>query len=214
MSKPIIMFDMDGTLLDLSYDNFLWNNHIPLCYAQQHQLPLEVAHQYLNELYVQYRHTLFWYSTQFWSEKLELDIMQIHHHFAHKIKLRSGCLTLLSELKDKGYECWLVTNADLKNLSLKLELTPLRPYFKHIISSESLKYPKEDPLFWTKLHHLYPFCKSKSVFIDDTHQVLKTAQNFGLNKLFTITQPSSEDLPNHQSHFPVLHHLTDLMLHL
>ncbi len=29
MNETIIMFDMDGTLLDLAFDQFIWNEHLP-----------------------------------------------------------------------------------------------------------------------------------------------------------------------------------------
>ena len=34
--KPIAMFDMDGTLLDLAFDDFIWNECLPERHAQVH----------------------------------------------------------------------------------------------------------------------------------------------------------------------------------
>lgn len=39
MSK-IVMFDIDGTLLDLAFDDFIWNECLPKRHAEIHQLPL------------------------------------------------------------------------------------------------------------------------------------------------------------------------------
>ena len=33
-----VLLDMDGTLLDLHFDNFFWMQHIPRVYAQTHDL--------------------------------------------------------------------------------------------------------------------------------------------------------------------------------
>lgn len=38
-----VLLDMDGTLLDLHFDNFFWLEYLPLRYAEQHSLPLPVA---------------------------------------------------------------------------------------------------------------------------------------------------------------------------
>ena len=45
MSK-IIMFDMDGTLLDLAFDDFIWNECLPKRHAEIHQLPLDQSQKH------------------------------------------------------------------------------------------------------------------------------------------------------------------------
>ena len=46
-----VLFDMDGTLLDLHYDNYFWNCHLPQHYAALHQLPVAEAVDLLLEKY-------------------------------------------------------------------------------------------------------------------------------------------------------------------
>jgi putative hydrolase of the HAD superfamily len=41
LQQPIAMFDMDGTLLDLAFDDFIWNQCLPERHAQVHQCSLE-----------------------------------------------------------------------------------------------------------------------------------------------------------------------------
>ena len=38
-----VLLDMDGTLLDLNFDNHFWKEFVPLRYAQQHGLSQEEA---------------------------------------------------------------------------------------------------------------------------------------------------------------------------
>ena len=33
-----VMFDMDGTLLDLHFDNYFWQHLLPLTYAEQNRI--------------------------------------------------------------------------------------------------------------------------------------------------------------------------------
>lgn len=205
------MFDMDGTLLDLAYDDFIWNTVVPNELIKIHTIPPNKIKETLYKQYTEYQNTLSWYSTAFWSSTLHIDILQLHRLHALLIKPREGCYELLSELNRRGHECWLVTNADLANLNLKLENTLLRPYFKHIISSESIGYPKEHKEFWVKVNHQYPFSTENSVFIDDTDRVLKQAQQYGFKHIWMISQPSSQsDVKNHLP-YPSINALTDLI---
>lgn len=211
-----VFFDMDGTLLDLAFDDFIWNQHIPEVYANTYQKPIFEVHQYLQALYHQHRHTLNWYSTQFWTQELGLDVLAIHQQYKDQVQPRVGCFELLKTLQNKNYECWLVTNADTQNLSMKLENVGLRPYFKHIISSETIGFPKEDIRFWETLENQYKFTRQKCAFVDDTEAVLDQAKNFGLGKLFIIPQPSSKATSRFLEHsqYHTLHHLRELPQHL
>ena len=42
-----VLLDVDGTLLDLHYDNFVWDQRVPEAYADLKQLPLPNAKQQL-----------------------------------------------------------------------------------------------------------------------------------------------------------------------
>ena len=42
-----VLLDMDGTLLDLHFDNHFWLTHVPKCYAEKHDMPYDEAHKHL-----------------------------------------------------------------------------------------------------------------------------------------------------------------------
>ena len=214
--QPIAMFDMDGTLLDLAFDDFIWNHCLPERHAQVHQCGLEQSQQTLFQFYQQHKHTLSWYSSAYWTAKVGVDVLQLQYEHREKIAARAGCHQLLERLKAKGYRCWLLTNADQAGLQLKLENVELSPYFELMISSEELGHAKEDVGFWQKLQQLHPFDPAKAVFIDDTVAVLKGAEAFGISKLVSILQPSSSKPSRNVNElpYPALNHLTELFDYL
>ena len=205
---------MDGTLLDLAYDDFIWNHQLPIRYAATHGCTLEQSTQALFQFYQEHNHTLNWYSTRFWSSKVGVDTLALQHEFKHQVALRSGCIELLDYLKANGYACWIATNADCAGLKFKLEHTQIADYFDVIISSESIGYAKESIEFWQKLHALHPFQEKSAYFIDDTEKVLKGAEKFGIENLITIAQPSSKKNIRTESPYPILQDLTDLIVML
>ncbi|WP_224970781.1 HAD-IA family hydrolase [Acinetobacter oleivorans] len=212
MSK-IIMFDMDGTLLDLAFDDFIWNECLPERHAKINQLPLSESKEKLYQFYQSHRHTLVWYSSTYWTKTVGVDVLKLQQEFQSKIQTRSGCIELLQQLKEQGYTCWLVTNADCASLRLKLDNIAIEHFFDVIISSEQVGYAKENINFWQELQRLHPFNPDETIFIDDTALVLKTAEKFGIQHLFTISQPSSlKDIKQHQDlEFKALDRLTELL---
>ncbi|MFB2537749.1 MULTISPECIES: NIF family HAD-type phosphatase [unclassified Acinetobacter] len=206
------LFDMDGTLLDLAFDQYIWLTLLPKLWAERHQESLEDASIELRAFYLQHHATLNWYSTAFWAEKLDIDPYQLQYENQQRITARPHCFELLQGLQQRGIECWLVTNADEKSLVLKLENIPLRPYFKHIVSSQTLGFAKEQQGFWQKLQALHNFDPSQSVLIDDNYGVLNSSKQFGIAHQISILQPDSSDNSARQTDdFIHLDRLDDLL---
>ena len=213
LNKPIIMFDMDGTLLDLAFDDLIWNHKLPERHAQAHQCTLAQSHDTLYAFYQEHKHTLSWYSSRYWTAKVGVDVVQLQYDFKNKIGPRTGCFELLKALNKQGYRCWLLTNADCAGLKLKLENVDLSPYFEVMISSEEIGYSKEFVEFWQILQQKHPFNPDNAMMIDDTANVLQGAEKFGIAHLITITQPSS-DRPErklNELEYPAINDLTELL---
>ena len=58
----IILLDMDGTLLDLWYDDQFWEHFLPRAYAAHHGIDIETAHADVTARLKAAQGTLTWYN--------------------------------------------------------------------------------------------------------------------------------------------------------
>lgn len=94
-----IMFDMDGTLLDLHFDNYFWLKLVPKNYANKFNISEEEAASIILEKYKKVRGTLQWYCLDYWQSELNLDILHLKEEIKEKIAIRPNIENLLSELQ-------------------------------------------------------------------------------------------------------------------
>lgn len=205
-----VMFDMDGTLLDLAFDNFFWREAVIDAWADAQQVTREYAIEKLVPLFRAQEGCLNWYSLPYWSETLQLDLQALKAHHSDLISLRAGVPALLSTLKSHGKELWLVTNAHPQALEIKLNKTGLSNFFQTIISSHEYGFAKEQINFWCEMQETNPFTPSRSLMIDDSEPVLHAAKAFGLNVL-GIEQPDSQLPARENLHHPTLSDWSELV---
>ena len=186
-----VLLDMDGTLLDLHFDNHFWLEHLPQRYAELHGISRQQADAELLPLFHQHAGQLNWYCTDFWSRELNLSVRELKREVAHLIALRPDADTFLAAIRAAGKRVALITNAHRDSLSLKLERIELAPYFDRLISSHDYGFPKEDQQFWHALHADWPFDPTRTLFIDDSLPILRSARTFGIAHLLAVRQPDS-----------------------
>jgi HAD superfamily hydrolase (TIGR01509 family) len=187
-----VLLDMDGTLLDLHFDNHFWLHHLPQRYAEHHGISRALADAELLPLFREHAGQLNWYCTDFWSRELNLSIRDLKREVAHLIALRPDADTFLAALRTAGKQVVLITNAHRDSLSLKMERIELAPYFDRLISSHDYGFPKEDQQFWHALQQDCPFTSARSLFIDDSLPILRSAGVFGIGHLLAVRQPDSQ----------------------
>ena len=190
-----VLLDMDGTLLDLHFDNYFWREHVPLRYAQKHQISVEHAKETLIPKFRSMEGTMDWYCVDYWSEALELDIARLKAEVEHLIAVHPFVLEFLGQVRKAGKTLALVTNAHQKSLMLKLNKTALHDHLDHIICAHDFGMPKENTLFWDKLQSRLPFEKASSLLIDDSLPVLRSARDYGINWLLAVRNPDSQTPP-------------------
>ncbi|MCD6059705.1 MAG: HAD-superfamily hydrolase, subfamily variant 3 [Moraxellaceae bacterium] len=206
-----VLLDMDGTLLDLYFDNHFWLHHLPAIYGRERGMETDAARADLVARFGREQGTLNWYCVDFWSRELGLDVAALKKDIAHLIQPRPGALGFLQAVADSGRQAWLVTNAHHHSLSLKLAHTPLTALCQRIVCSHDFREPKESAAFWPALQAREPFEPARALFVDDSEPVLQAAANYGIGQLLTIGQPDLSKPAREGLRFPVLHHFDDLL---
>jgi len=199
-----VLLDMDGTLLDLHFDNHFWLEHLPQRYAEHHGISRAMADVQLQPLFAEHAGTLNWYCLDFWSRELKLSVRELKYEVAELIALRPDAEAFLAALRSSGKRVLLITNAHRDSLSLKLERIELAAYFERLISSHDYGFAKENPQFWSALQQDSAFDPARSLFIDDSLPVLRSAGRFGVAHLLAVRQPDSRQGPKDTEEFAAL----------
>lgn len=186
-----IFLDMDGTLLDLHFDNHFWLKHVPQRYAEKNGLSLQEALDDLIPRFKSIEGTINWYCLDHWTKELNLDIALLKEEVKHLIQVHPYVIEFLESLALAGKRRVLVTNAHQKSLTLKMKSTSLDGLLDKIISAHELGLPKEESNFWSKLSLLENYDPKRTLLIDDNLSVLKSAQEYGIKNLLAIYKPDS-----------------------
>lgn len=187
-----VMLDMDGTLLDLHFDNHFWLEYVPIKYAEENGISLEESKARLMKQYKEIEGTLNWYCLDHWSQKLELDIALLKEEVDHLIAVHPYVVDFLEALNAADKRTILVTNAHQKALALKMKKTRLDHHFDEIITSHQIGHPKESQAFWTGLQSSLPFDPGRTLFVDDSISVLKSAREYGIAHLIAVLKPDTK----------------------
>lgn len=187
-----VFLDMDGTLLDLHFDNYFWLDYLPIKLAEKKGEPVEAIQPGLDALIASEIGSLNWYCVDYWTETLGIDIRLLKEEVQHLIAFRPHVEHFLEALKHTSHRVVLVTNAHRKSLNLKLSITKLDRYLDAMVCSHDLGLPKEDVTFWDKLQEIEPFNPDRTVLIDDSINVLDSARNYGIKHLLSILKPDSQ----------------------
>ena len=186
-----VFLDMDGTLLDLYFDNHFWLEHVPKRYAEKLGLSLAAAKDELMPKYRRIQGTLEWYCIDHWSRELGLDIALLKAEVEHLIAVHPYVIDFLDALAARGKRRVLVTNAHQKSVELKLQRTRLGGHLERVICAHDLGLAKESPGFWSRVAEIEPFDPVRTLFVDDNLEVLRVARDHGFRWLLAVSAPDS-----------------------
>lgn len=209
-----VLLDMDGTLLDLNFDNHFWQEFVPLRYAGLHGLTLEQAKRELVPRFKATEGKLEWYCLDYWSSELNLNITGLKREVAGLIAVHPHVVEFLDAVRATTRRLILVTNAHRDSLNLKMEKTCLQSFFDAIVSSHDYGMAKEQAGFWQRLQDNVVFEKRRTLLVDDSLAVLHSAQAFGIQHLVSISKPDSQRPVRQIEVFPAVEDFRWLMVGL
>ncbi len=206
-----VLLDMDGTLIDLHFDNVLWNQRLPARVAAAHDIGLDAARE---RLYAHMRDappTLDFYCVEYWSAYTGLDIAALHEELGGLVAYRGGAEAFIDAVRASGRRAVLVTNAHPKSLAVKDHQVRLTARLDAGFSAHDFGYPKEDVAFWPAFAKREAYQPERTLLIDDNAAVLHTAAASGIRHLLCVTQPDSGRPPRGGLPFPAFNHFAEIM---
>lgn len=206
-----ILLDMDGTILDKYFDDYFWEIFLPERYAEKEGLSFSEAQKILFNMYKAEEGTLNWTDIDFWSLKTGIDIFTLKKQLTHLIKPHPDAEDFLNFISSNGKKVYLVTNAHNKVMNLKLEKTGFARYFHKTFTSFDIGYPKEKLEFWHKLKECIDFEPEKTVFVDDTEEILHRAKSFGIKMPILRGLSSSRSEPRKSNNFLTINSFKEII---
>jgi putative hydrolase of the HAD superfamily len=205
-----LLLDMDGTVLDLAFDNYFWLELLPQHLAQERGISVEVARRQMRSHTQRVLGTLQWYCIDHWSDLLALDVGAIKHDVRHLIAYLPGALEFLRLARHSGLRLIVVTNAHRRTLSIKLRQTHLERHVDAVYSSHDFGHPKESAEFWDRFEAAADVRRDRSVLVDDSPSVVEAARKAGLAATVMIARPDSRQPRQTATPSPGIDALADL----
>ncbi len=206
-----VFLDMDGTLLDLNFDTYFWLEHVPRRYSEKHDVGLDEAKAALMERYTAILGTINWYSIDYWTEELDLDIALLKQEVDHLIAVHPFVTDFLDAVREHDKRVLLVTNAHVKSLELKMEKTKLGGHFDHMVVSHDFGLPKEDPKFWEHVQEVEPYDPKRTLLVDDSLPVLRSARDYGIKWLLAVYEPDTQQPRRDVGEFEAIESFRDIL---
>ena len=190
-----VCLDMDGTVLDLHFDNLFWLDALPRRWGEKHGVPAEEAIPQLHARFDAKRGTLDWYCIDHWSEELDFDIAALKAEMRGHIRYLPGALRFLDAARARGKRLLLTTNAHPISLGVKNGVAGLERHFDALVSSHEFGIPKEEPEFWARLADSHGVDPSATLFVDDSVAVLRAARAAGVRQVYQVLWPDTAQPP-------------------
>lgn len=191
-----VLLDLDGTLLDLHYDNYFFGDYLPTHLATLRGVPVDQVRAEFAARCRAVEGTLAWYCLDHWERELGIELAPLKRAVADRVNWRRHAPAFLDDLAAAGKRRVLATNAHPGSLAIKAERIAFGDHLEASHSAHELGAPKEHGRFWSNLQRREDFDPTRTLFVDDNPRVLAAARDWGIRHVLGITRPDSRRPPN------------------
>ncbi len=203
-STTAILSDLDGVILDQSYDRKFWQSWLPEHVANQTNQSIEETQIEIQLKIDRQKGTLNWYNLNYWDGLLDVNCLEIIKKQEEKCSFLKGALEALKTLSTLKNPKYILTNGDPRLQEYKTETLNFLEFFDSIFYSMKAGYPKEQKEFWSLARHNLNLDFEDSIFIDDDFKVVTVAIKAGVKRVIWITPGKNRILQNGVETFPSL----------
>jgi HAD superfamily hydrolase (TIGR01549 family) len=172
-NSTLISFDLDGTLVEPTYINLVWERKIPELYAQKNHITLDQATAKVMSEYERVGDgSLIWYDIKYWFDFFDLpgDWKGLMEEHRKEIRLFPEVKEVLEELKE-DFELIVTSNAAREFVEMEVKETGISPYFRRIFSATSdFGQVKKIPQFYKKICDIMGVLPSQMIHVGDHYE--------------------------------------------
>ncbi len=169
----VISFDMDGTLVDPEYTEWVWIHGIPSLYAEKMGIPFKEAKEFVIHEYLKVGEgAIEWYDIKYWFNFFNLDQnwKTLMKQYSDKINVYPDVNHLLDRLKNR-FKLILTSNAGREFIDVEMETTGLGRYFDFIFSATTdFNEVKKTGRFYQRICQILQVSPHEVVHIGDHYE--------------------------------------------
>ena len=206
-----VLLDMDGTLLDLRFDNWFWLTFVPSRYAAAQGISDAEAHRRLAPKFKAVAHTLQWYCIDYWSRELELDIPALKRETLPRVGFLPGAEAFLRKLRRSGKRVVLVTNSHPMTLAIKNERARIDAVLRCLLFLAALRSAEGGCRVLAAAGGPRGILEAANAVHRRQPEVLQCAREYGIAHLRAVRRPDSGAPPQATADFAAIDGVAELL---
>ena len=208
-NKQALIFILDESLLDPSFNHHFWQEIIPKTYANLHSISLSQAQSLISTHKTAAQGSLNDYSIDYWEKTLGINLLTLAKQHAHLIRLNKYSEKFLFYIHNltQRPKCHLVSNEHPDYLNFQLQLTGLECFFDVVTSSHEIGMPKQKQEFWPQYFKYLNLNAKNTVLLGGDSIAVRSAFDAGLE----IIANKKDTMDPKHSKIQYINNLSDLL---